>query len=643
MALGASGVAAEAERAEWWSIDKQVVEQLLNRDAGQWARELGSPPQTAGAEELMRRFSVLNRAGHLRQARSLIDAMSDAKLQPSQLSTMADFLIGREDWSTARYFLERMPQAEPGWGYVLIKQWASTGNAKEIDAWLVERANANPSYWLRERLRFRSDQGTAGELVEELASEVHRQPQSAEAALAFLEATSMVNNRNIAWLGDVCRPASAYPSYRVGKALRSAPSAAIKLLEHSLEMPFTKQDAAQMAAVRAPMAMARPTSDPPLETQLRYATKQELLTALHAAGRSQRAQQVMEELARAQPDGLPPSGFDRLAGQVQAASGARVVQQRFQAAEKENEHNADYWLRRAAYFTGRKEHAEAIAAYEKAMQLAQPDPDKPGPLSAAVLRSSVLSSFVSFLENSHQTSAAVRLLEDELQAAAPEGLYAQRIIAVVLSGRDALLSKVDPERLWGYLAARPRWDHQEGRLLMRMMQLTGEQAPRSWQRAEGLARDGDPSRAAVLGWVMTRADASARAIAWLKSAWQRLEKPDERERVAFTLFEAYLDTNDWRSAEEMWPIARQRLTSNELPDWLGRIALSAAVAGDPADALRLWKQRTNLDRGSLKHLDEMLRAGQREPLLAFYHSLAEQDADCQSIEPVVARLRAASK
>ena len=69
-------------------------------------------------------------------------------------------------------------------------------------------------------------------------------------------------------------------------------------------------------------------------------------------------------------------------------------------------------------------------------------------------------------------------------------------------------------------------------------------------------------------------------------AWQRLEKPDEREQTAFTLFGAYLDTNDWRSAEEMWPIARRRLTPTEIPNWLGRIAVAAARAGEPMEALR---------------------------------------------------------
>jgi tetratricopeptide (TPR) repeat protein len=175
--------------------------------------------------------------------------------------------------------------------------------------------------------------------------------------------------------------------------------------------------------------------------------------------------------------------------------------------------------------------------------------------------------------------------------------------------------------------------------LWRLVERPTDQAQKQWERAEGLARDADPSRSLVMGWVMTRSDATSRAIPWLKSALQRLEKPEERERAAFNLFDAYLDVGDWRSAEEMWPAARTSLTPKELPDWLGRIAVAAARAGEQAEALRLWKQRTNLDRVATIHLDEMLRAGLREPLLAFYRKLGEQDPDCQSIEPMLEQLR----
>src|SRR5688572_19494927 len=112
LAVGAGRLAAaEAEPAEWWSVEKRVVEELLQRDAGQWAHELHGQRMPTAAGELMLRFSVFNRAGHLRQARAAIDAMSEGGVPKHQLPAMADFLIGRKDFAIARYFLERLPQA----------------------------------------------------------------------------------------------------------------------------------------------------------------------------------------------------------------------------------------------------------------------------------------------------------------------------------------------------------------------------------------------------------------------------------------------------------------------------------------------------------------------------------------------------
>jgi hypothetical protein len=138
---------------------------------------------------------------------------------------------------------------------------------------------------------------------------------------------------------------------------------------------------------------------------------------------------------------------------------------------------------------------------------------------------------------------------------------------------------------------------------------------------------------------MTRSRAPARAVPWLQDAWKRLEAGDERQQAAFTLFGAYLDIRDWRSAEQIWPIAREQLTPTEIPDWLGRIAVAAARSGESAEAMRLWKDRTNLDRASKIQLDEMVAAGLRNALLEFYRQLAEHDADCESIAQVAQHIR----
>jgi tetratricopeptide (TPR) repeat protein len=140
-----------------------------------------------------------------------------------------------------------------------------------------------------------------------------------------------------------------------------------------------------------------------------------------------------------------------------------------------------------------------------------------------------------------------------------------------------------------------------------------------------LAGNNNPTRAKVLGWIMTRTGESERAVTWLKQAVENFPDGDEKQSAAFTLFEAYLNTDDWRGAEDMWPLVRQRLTPREIPDWLGRVAVVAAKDGDKDAALRLWQAKSNLDRTDFRHLDELARLGLSQNLRAFYQRMAEDD------------------
>jgi hypothetical protein len=146
-----------------------------------------------------------------------------------------------------------------------------------------------------------------------------------------------------------------------------------------------------------------------------------------------------------------------------------------------------------------------------------------------------------------------------------------------------------------------------------------------WSRAEELAHPADPSRAKTLGWIMTRMNASARAIPLLVRARETLPEGQEKESVTLTLLEAYLDIADWKGAEAVWPAARARLAAREIPEWQGRIALAAARAGAKEDALRLWRVKSNLDRSDLRSLPELAGFGLEEQLGNFYRRIGEDD------------------
>ena len=84
--------------AEWWVIDKAVVDQLFTEDLGAVTRSLAATRAPNDAAELMRRLSIFVRAGHRLCAAATIDRLATAASVPhkSELSHIANFLIDRE-------------------------------------------------------------------------------------------------------------------------------------------------------------------------------------------------------------------------------------------------------------------------------------------------------------------------------------------------------------------------------------------------------------------------------------------------------------------------------------------------------------------------------------------------------------------
>lgn len=649
---------AAAAELDWYRIDRDVVDALAARDVGQWANDLAAvPADGADAAEWVRRLDVAARAGHADQARAAIDALGKLPLADDQglnsgLSQVADFLIDRQDWDLVRNFLERVPQAHSGWGYVFVKHWAEAGDPAEIDRWLAARAEADltardPSddelgYWLKERIAFRTARGTQAELLKALADDVRAHPTAVGPALRYLQAAGTANDAaDVVWVGDVCKPPVAWESYVLGQALAArAPAAAVPVLQRSLDTPFTVDDERPMRR-----AYARAMTAAEHEKALRTSTRLALVDCYRKTGQPDKAQKLMEQVTAESPDGLPPAGLSQLAGQVQAASGARVIEGRIRAAEPENQNSPAYWLGRAGYYAGRKEDRQARDAFERALALAPLDANEPlrGHGNGGVVKSGVLRDYVNYVARVAGNRDAYELAWANLKNVPADHQMTRQIVRFLVYGigingdGKTRVFLADDERLWTYLAAAAEWDSAEERLVWEMAKAApaGDARERFWRRAEGLAggADGhpaDPSRAARLGWVMTRCTdtdrgLNGRAVPLLKDAVARLKDDDKRQSTAFNLFETYLDLNDWRAAEAVWSDARARLTPKERPEWYAKLAVAAARAGAADDAMRLWSRAANFDRLHLAPLGDLARAGLADRLNAFYDDMAKSD------------------
>jgi len=628
---------AHAEPVDWWTLDRNLTVELQDRDLDAWATQLANAPLPTDPHELTHHFDLFVRAGRLEDAERSFRALAEINPSAPQAKDMAMFLLERQSWTLSRELMETFPHAHPGWAYVMVRAWEADPDT--IDAWLAARAEDDPAedFWLMERLRFRRDQRTEASLIAELEQGVRRTPTDVDRALTYLKAVKATdpNQYNPSWLSKAVRPDSAHDAWRLGEELaRVRPAAAVSVLRDALERPWTDADQQTMDRwMRMNTAMMLP-QDPSWEATFRDGVKGALLVALQGAGQVEEAQALLEEITAG---GGVSMGLSQLAGQVQAASGTQVVQGQILDQEPTRTDDISYWQERAGYFTGRGEHAQAVFAYEKATALAAGEPIGPGGVRGR--HSQILRAYANYLERHDHAERAASLLHTYLALADPAGGHAEQLVnGLTTLERDntRFLAHDDPV-LWAFLDAQSPWDYAEERLLWRLAKnaLNGPERDGVWERAAELCGD-DASRLRVLGWVQTRTEAHARAVPHLVRAVQ-LSEGDDREGAAFTLFEAHLKLGDWAEAEALWTEVRGRLTPREQPEWLSRVALGAAVAGEPDHALRVWKQRANLDRSDLRGLEEL--AGMKSRLASFYEDLARAHPDSEALGNAVDLLR----
>jgi hypothetical protein len=124
---------------------------------------------------------------------------------------------------------------------------------------------------------------------------------------------------------------------------------------------------------------------------------------------------------------------------------------------------------------------------------------------------------------------------------------------------------------------------------------------------------------------MTDVGENIKAIPLLEAYVRAVPASEREESYAYdearrNLFEAYVETGAWQKGEKMY-LEGYRENGNEL----GQIAVSAAKAGRPADAIRLWKLNANLDRRKLGELHDLAKTSLKPELRQFYLDMKKSD------------------
>jgi tetratricopeptide (TPR) repeat protein len=255
------------------------------------------------------------------------------------------------------------------------------------------------------------------------------------------------------------------------------------------------------------------------------------------------------------------------------------------------------------------------------------------------LRSSLLKDYVLFLKRQNRSKEAVDLLLKEIGESPADSQSAIQAARLLSFDFEKHVS-VDDEVLWTWLANRTKWEYTEELLLWRMLENTvpaervfereipenniTERLDKNFSRAEKLAFNNDPTRACTLGWIENRMGFPKRSIALLKHAYENAKEKELKEKSAFNLLESYLDTGNWKSAEEIFPEAAKRLTYKEIPEWYSRAAIAAAKSGAKEVAMRLWRNVANLYPASLGSLDVIAKYGLKDELKEFYNQMQKK-------------------
>lgn len=589
-------------------------------------------------EKLLKELEQEVKQGNEAAAKSVIEKLAKVEwndvsdgqrpdaLRKSEMSEGADFLIGKQRWELAKFYLERIPKSEPGWGYVLIKHLCADNknDATKLDAvdgWIKARYPANPDYWCHLRIVFGQEAGRKDRVFQELEKEVKDNPEDLDRAKRFISATSeLADKKDIHWICDVVNPQLAYDNYRVAEWLHTRfPKEAIHYLNRARTIPFKPQDE---KAIRDFMRhhTARAQIFPvDVAKDFSVWTRSMLAECYQKAGDSKAAQELLVQLSKETGGQTPSYALSQLAGQVQASTPTKPLEAQIKKAEPANEDNIPYWRGRADYYRGRGDLAKEKEALEHALKLAKTKKDP----SWQFYFPGTVTDLARFIKKNESEKAAMVFVWKEFDAN-PDLEFRKRLIrdfeGQFETDQTGYLGPTD-ERLWWVLKQTPTWKHDEERLLWRMARNAKAGAERDalWKRAEQLAQ-GNESREAILGWIMNRTQEAKRSIPLLQAAC-KTKDAELKSSAQFTLFESYLDTSDWKHAEAIWNGASQRLTENEKPDWLSRIALEAARSGDKENALRLWKSKDKVDLSAIGLLDEMVKQGMKEPLADYYREL----------------------
>jgi len=656
------GMAAEvkAEYGAWASKAQQMLAAELPRhNLLKWSEELAAAIPTADGPTLCLAISVFRRAGQPERIARAIPRLKGLLDSERTDGVAIYWLCRRGHYAQVRQWLDAFPQdicVGDGEMKTFLHWFEKKDGAKAVESWLRDKAAheraAGPGKrglgrgnWLRlywERLQ--SD-GKLQAHVAQLAETVRKEPARMSAILEYIGArrvllASSSKAAPVGWLADVARLEHALDNWVLGRMLAAEKEhkGAILLFDKSLACPIGKYDRQNFNSFSMCSMFVGPDE---VETVLRRWTRSALAQVCFHTGKLDRAQKLVEELTGKKDGTVSDLGPFLFAGQVQAASGQRVVEARIKKAEEEKKDSVRYWLNRAGYYIGRKEYEQAEEAFLSAMKL---------PSDAGYF--DVVRDYGWFLFNRQRYLEAEKIFRAEIERVGlngPNGNVAFWFNQLaLLDGKGDVRFPWNDPLVWQWLnEEKKRSFSQSAQMRMEWVARKAGETPAGWsafeKKARALAADPcTPPLRYCLGTILHghgQAQEGLRMMADAHDHWPVNGYPNACY-VSKTLLKAYVGQGDWKKAEKVLAKLQNKPGFSRLERSLGRIALTAANAAALDDAMRLWRRKAALDLTDQDDLEALAAAGLADRLRDFYVGLAKQAPGNGAIAAALKKLEA---
>ena len=653
------GMAAEgkAKYGEWANKAQQTLAAELPRhNLLEWSEELATAIPTADGPTLCLAISVFQRTGQPERIANIIPRLKSLLDTERTDGATVYWLCRRDHYAQMRQWFDAFPQDSLGDHSEMnpFLHWLEEKDGvKAAESWLRDKAAHERSTgafihgWNRgnwERLYWKRLQ-TAGKLqsqVTELAEKIRKEPTRTDAVLEYLGTRSGLDDNAkktepIGWLADVACIERALDNWGLGGMLAKEKEyeGAIRLFDKSLACRISDYDRQNFNSVSMCSMFVSPDE---VETILRRWTRGALASACFQAGKLDRAQKIIEELTGKKDGTLSDLGPFLFAGQVQDASGLRVVEAKIKKAEEEQKDSVRYWLNRAAYYRGRKEYEQAEQAYLSALKL------PPGDGHWEVVRD-----FGWLLFELQRYGEAEKIYRAEFERSVKNrngslDFWFHQLVR--LDGKSDVRVAWDDPLVWQWMDVEKRGSFsQAAQWCMEWAAGKASATPVQWdafeKKARALAADPcTPPLQYCLGTILYRRGKPQEGLRMMADAydhWPVHGYPLARN-VGEEVLDAYVGQGDWRNAEKVLDSLQKKPAFSGLEGSLGRIALAAAKVKAQDDAMRLWRRKAALDLTNQDDLEALAAAGLADQLRDYYAGLAKQAPSNATIAAALKKL-----